>query len=106
MAACPLSANSDRTQCSKKSLLNHLVGARERRRRHSERDSRNGRYGTWADARPYSALMLTARTTLPHFSVSSATTLLKSTGEPGNSVPQGSSSADLRFASSSAAFVP
>ena len=33
---CPLCANSDRTQRSKKSLLNHLVGAREQRRRYVE----------------------------------------------------------------------
>ena len=40
--ARPLSANSDRTQCSKKSLLSHLVGG-EWRRRHVERDSRKNR---------------------------------------------------------------
>src|SRR5262245_27968958 len=44
---CPLCANSNRTQRSKKSLLNHhhLVGAGEQRRRHVKRDSPNGRYG-------------------------------------------------------------
>jgi hypothetical protein len=36
-----LRANSDQMQRSKKSLLNRLVGARERRWRHVERDSRN-----------------------------------------------------------------
>ena len=36
MLACPLSANSDRTQRSKKSLLNHLVGAPLEIQRHIE----------------------------------------------------------------------
>ena len=31
-----LCANSDRTQCSRKSLLDHLVGACEQRRRHGD----------------------------------------------------------------------
>src|SRR5262245_5974390 len=37
-----------------------------------------------AEAHPYSALMLAARTTLPHFSVSSAMNFPKSAGEPAN----------------------
>ena len=40
-----------------------------------------GRYGTCRDA-DYSGLMLAARITLPHFSVSSAMSLPKSAGEP------------------------
>src|SRR5262249_36976736 len=42
-------------------------------------------YGT-SDA-DHSALMLAARITLPHFSVSSAMNLPKSAGEPGSTVP-------------------
>ena len=67
--------------------------------------SQNGIYGTWTDARPYSALMLTARITLAHFSVSSATSLPKSAGEPGSSVPPSSTSLVLSFGSSSAALI-
>src|SRR5262245_2424978 len=37
-----------------------------------------------AETHPYSALMLAARTTLPHFSVSSAMTFPKSPSEPAN----------------------
>src|SRR5215472_13368714 len=42
------------------------------------------RYGTFGRVRPshHCALMLAARTTLPHFSVSSAMSLPKSAGEP------------------------
>src|SRR5215468_4057837 len=40
--------------------------------------------------RPQSALMLRARMTLPHFSVSSAMNLPKSAGEPANTVPPSS----------------
>jgi hypothetical protein len=39
------------------------------------------------DDRPHSGLMLAARITLPHFSVSSAMSLPKSAGEPGRTVP-------------------
>src|SRR5262249_41617608 len=53
--------------------------------------SQNGRYGIsdW-DCRDHSALMLAARSTLPHFSVSSAMNLPKSAGEPANTVPPSS----------------
>src|SRR5215467_10217591 len=43
----------------------------------------------------HSALMLAARITLAHFSVSSAMSLLKSEGEPTNAVPPSSTSRDL-----------
>jgi hypothetical protein len=49
--------------------------------------------------------MLAARTTLRHFSVSSATSLLKSAGERGSRVPPSSSSRVLSFGSSSAALM-
>src|SRR5262249_45856298 len=44
-------------------------------------NSRNGIYGISTADRPHSALMLRARMTLPHFSVSSAMNLPKSAGE-------------------------
>src|SRR5215831_8116217 len=46
------------------------------------------RYGTFGRVRPshHCALMLAARTTLPHFSVSSAMSLPKSAGEPASTV--------------------
>src|SRR5262245_34768711 len=53
----------------------------------SARDSRIGPYGISTAYRPHSALMLAARITLPHFSVSSAMCLPKSAGEPGSTVP-------------------
>src|SRR5215475_4584401 len=47
------------------------------------------RYGTFGRVRPshHCALMLAARTTLPHFSVSSAMSLPKSAGEPAIAMP-------------------
>jgi len=46
----------------------------------------SGRYRR-DDARPHSALMLAARITLPHFSVSSAMSFPKSAGEPASATP-------------------
>src|SRR5215472_15806453 len=47
-----------------------------------------GRYGIFGrDRADQSALMLAARITLPHFSVSSAMSLPKSAGELGSTVP-------------------
>ena len=43
--SAPLCAKSDRTQRSKNSILNHLVGVGEQRRQHLERDSPKGIYG-------------------------------------------------------------
>src|SRR5215470_15383669 len=80
--------------------LDHLVGAAR-----APAIRRTGDYGMWAEARPYCALMLAARITLAHFSVSSATSLPKSAGEPGSSVPPSSTSLVLSFGSSSAALI-
>ena len=59
--------------------------------------SRNGSYGILDRAlSAYSALMLAARITLPHFSVSSAMSLPKSAGEPGSAYrPVGKPRPDL-----------
>src|SRR5262249_26054960 len=53
----------------------------------------------------HSALILAARTTFAHFSVSSAISLPKSAGEPGSPVAPKSASRDLIFGSSSAALI-
>src|SRR5499426_1267327 len=57
--------------------------------------SQNEIYGISTADRPHSALMLRARMTLPHFSVSSAMSLPKSAGEPTNAVPPRSASRAL-----------
>src|SRR5262249_7250736 len=49
--------------------------------------SLNGLYGISTADRPHSALMLRARMTLPHFSVSSAMSLPKSAGESASTSP-------------------
>src|SRR5215475_8212644 len=67
-------------------------------------DSRNGVYGMQED-RPYSGLILAARITLAHFSVSSAMSLLKSEGEPTNAVPPSSTSRDLILGSARPALI-
>ena len=46
----------------------------------------------WNSALFYSGLMLAARITLPHFSVSSAMRILKSAGEPARIMPPRSAS--------------
>src|SRR5262245_65834157 len=46
---------------------------------------------------PHTGLMLPARITWPHFSVSSAMSLPKSAGEPANTVPSRSASRSLIF---------
>ena len=52
------------------------------------RHSPNGRlWNVGATMKAYSALMLAARITLPHFSVSSAMSLPKSAGEPASAMP-------------------
>src|SRR5262245_11658495 len=50
--------------------------------------SSNGIYGISTADRPQSTLMLRARITLPHFSVSSAMSFAKSAGEPGSASPR------------------
>src|SRR5438874_343687 len=58
-----------------------------------------------ARRRTYSALMLAARITLPHFSVSSAMSLPKSAGEPGRAVPLKSAIRALILGSTRAALI-
>src|SRR5262245_16686162 len=55
--------------------------------------------------RRHSALMLAARITLPHFSVSSAMSLPNSTAEPDNAVPPTSPRRALNLGSASAALI-
>src|SRR5262245_50093876 len=64
-------------------VWSNLVGAR---------NSPNGGYGISTADRPQSALIPVNLTTLPHFSVSSAISLPKSTGEPASTVPPRSAS--------------
>src|SRR5262249_38971908 len=59
----------------------------------------------WAEARPYSALMLAARITLPHFSVSAAMCLPKSAGEPESAATPNSVSRAFILRSARAALV-
>src|SRR5262245_19755846 len=90
--ACPLSAKSRHSQCSR----HHLV---------STCHSPNGSYGISARSPPQSALMLASRITLAHFSVSSAMSLPKSPGEPPSVVPPRSASCALILGSASAALI-
>jgi hypothetical protein len=53
----------------------------------------------------YSALMLAARITLPHFSVSAAMNFPKSAGEPGRGVPPNSASRAFIFGSARASLI-
>src|SRR5262245_21501897 len=62
-------------------------------------------YGRWWASRHHSGLMLAARITLPHFSVSSAMNLPKSAGVIGIGVPPKSSSRAFIFGSARAALV-
>src|SRR5262245_50713086 len=64
-----------------------------------------GRYGTWAAGSAHSGLMLAARITLAHFSVSSAISLPKSAGEPANTVPPSSARRLLSAGSARPAFI-
>src|SRR5262249_55963555 len=87
--------------------LDHLVGAGERRRRHVERDfARRALWnvGATADQRQ-SALMLRARMTLPHFSVSSTMNFPKSAGKTANTVPPRSVSRALILGSARPAWI-
>src|SRR5262245_51197700 len=69
------------------------------------RHSRNGPYGISTVDQPQSALMLRARITLPHFSVSSAMSLPKSAGEPASTVPPRSARWAFMLGSSRAALI-
>src|SRR5712671_1690827 len=61
-------------------------------------------YGRGGD-RPYSGLILAARITLPHFSVSSPINLRKSVGEPASGGPPRSASRALILASANEALI-
>src|SRR6266508_2990972 len=77
------------------SLTHSRLGAREIRRRDLMERRRER----------HSGLMLAARITLPHFSVSSAMSLLKSAGEPTNAVPPSSASRALILGSARPALI-
>ena len=80
--------------------------ARKRPERTSApRDSRNGAYGISTADRHHSALMLAARITLRHFSVSSAMSLPKSAGESVSTSPPRSASRALILGSARAALI-
>jgi hypothetical protein len=64
-----------------------------------------GDYGISTADRPHSALMLRARMTLPHFSVSSAMSLPKSAGVNGRAVAPKSASLVLILGSTSAVLI-
>src|SRR5262249_14006714 len=69
--------------------------------------SHNGRYGiSWIGTGPrQSALMLAARTTLPHFSVSSAMKVPNWAGDPGNGAAPKSASRALNLGSANAVLI-
>ena len=67
--------------------------------------SPNGNYGISTAREAHSALMLAARITLAHFSVSSAMNFVKSAGEPGSAVPPNSANRAFILGSTRAAFV-
>ena len=62
-------------------------------------------YGRRSTSRHHSGLMLAARITLAHFSVSAATKLPKSEGEPAITVPPRSASRALSWGSARAALI-
>jgi hypothetical protein len=59
----------------------------------------------WLGRADHSALMLRARMTLPHFSVSSTMSLPKAAGEPGRTVPPRSASRDFILGSARPALI-
>src|SRR5262249_57101601 len=63
------------------------------------------RYGVWAEGRHYSALMLAARITLPHFSVSSAMSFSNSAGDIGIGTLPSSARRALIFSAARAALI-
>src|SRR6516164_11751345 len=77
-----------------------------KRARKGARQSLNGRYGIFGRGRAdHSALMPANLTTLAHFSVSAATKLPKSEGEPAITVPPRSASRALSWGSATAALI-
>src|SRR5262249_60257489 len=75
---------------------------------HVQREGRNSPWGLFNATRvdqPYSSLMLAARITLPHFSVSSPMNLPNSFGEVGNAVAPSSAIRALILGSPSAALI-
>src|SRR5262249_42019210 len=77
-------------------VWSHLLGAA---------NPRKGSYGFSAPSPPQSALMPVNLTTLPHFSVSSAISLLKSAREPSSTVPPRSASRAFMLGSARAALI-
>src|SRR5215471_7562513 len=69
------------------------------------RHSPNGLYGKSTADWPHSNLMLRVRMSLPHFSVSSAISLLKSAGESASASPPRLASRALFFGSARAALI-
>src|SRR5215510_951335 len=69
------------------------------------RHSPNGVYGISTADRPQSTLMLRARITLPHLSVSSAINLPKSPGESASTVPPRSARRTFMLGSARAALI-
>src|SRR5262245_17400267 len=90
-------------------LRNFLIGARRVRSEIEDSlgDSKMGRACPQSPsaARPYSTLMLAARITFAHFSLSSTTSFPKSDGEPGTTVPPRSASRAFTLGSASAALI-
>src|SRR6516164_4654946 len=68
-------------------------------------ESQNGLYGKLTADRPHSALMLRLRMRLPHFSVSSPMSLLKSAGESASASPPRLASRVLYFGSARLALI-
>jgi hypothetical protein len=84
--------------------LDHLVGAGEQRRRYVDAFAEWQLWNVGATMTAYSALMLAARITLAHFSVSSATSFPNSAGVIGMGSPPSSARRACNFGSANTAF--
>ena len=99
----PSRATPIRPLAAKADIGGRLKSARWRTS--APRGSRNGTYGISARRGwPYSALILAARITLPHFSVSSATSSPNSAGVIGMGSPPSSAKRACNFGSANIAF--